>query len=92
MTKEEAIYLLRNTAWLAPSENYESVEEAVGMATEALKERPRGKWVERNSYVVCSVCEMPSHTVYVMNLNKYIPVKTKFCPNCGADMRGEKDD
>lgn len=35
MTKEEAIYLLRNTAWLAPS--LEPVEEAVDMATEALK-------------------------------------------------------
>lgn len=35
MTKDEAIYLLRNTAWLAPS--LEPVEEAVEMATEALK-------------------------------------------------------
>lgn len=35
MTKEEAIYLLRNTAWLAPS--LEPVEEAVEMAVEALK-------------------------------------------------------
>lgn len=34
MTKEEAIYLLRNTAWLAPS--LEPVEEAVEMAVEAL--------------------------------------------------------
>ena len=37
MTREEAIYLLRNTAWLAPSGNYESVEEAVDMATKALE-------------------------------------------------------
>ena len=34
MTKEEAIYLLRNTAWLAPS--LEPVEEAVDMASDAL--------------------------------------------------------
>ncbi len=38
MTKEEAIYLLRNTAWLAPS--LEPVEEAVEMATEALQRTP----------------------------------------------------
>ena len=37
MTKEEAIYLLRNTAWLASS--LEPVEEAVDMATEALQEK-----------------------------------------------------
>lgn len=36
MTKDEAIYLLRNTAWLAPSGTLELVEEAVEMATDAL--------------------------------------------------------
>ena len=38
MTKDEAIHLLRNTAWLAPSGTLESVEEAVEMAIDALKE------------------------------------------------------
>lgn len=37
MTKKEAIYLLRNTAWLTPSGTLESVEEAVYMAIEALE-------------------------------------------------------
>ena len=37
MTKDEAIYLLRNTAWLAPSGTLEPVEEAVDMAIEALE-------------------------------------------------------
>lgn len=35
MTREEAIYLLRNTAWLAPS--LEPVDEAINMAIEALQ-------------------------------------------------------
>lgn len=34
MTREEAIYLLKNTAWLAPS--LEPVDEAIDMAIEAL--------------------------------------------------------
>ena len=34
MTTKEAIYLLRNTAWLAPS--LEPIDEAVEMACEAL--------------------------------------------------------
>ena len=34
MTREDAIYLLRNTAWLAPS--LEPVDEAIEMAIEAL--------------------------------------------------------
>lgn len=35
MTNEEAIYLLRNTAWLAPS--LEPIDEAIEMACEALR-------------------------------------------------------
>lgn len=35
MTNEEAIYLLRNTAWIAPS--LEPIDEAVEMACEALR-------------------------------------------------------
>lgn len=34
MTTKEAIYLLRNTAWLAPS--LEPIDEAIDMACEAL--------------------------------------------------------
>lgn len=36
MTKEEAIYILRNTAFLAPS--LEPIDEAIEMACEALKQ------------------------------------------------------
>ena len=35
MTNEEAIYLLRNTGWLAPS--LEPIDEAIEMACEALR-------------------------------------------------------
>ena len=35
MTNEEAIYLLRNTAWIAPS--LEPIDEAIEMACEALR-------------------------------------------------------
>lgn len=35
MTTKEAIYLLKNTAWLAPS--LEPIDEAIDMACEALR-------------------------------------------------------
>ncbi len=35
MTNEEAIYLLRNTAWIAPS--LEPIDEAIEMACDALR-------------------------------------------------------
>jgi hypothetical protein len=50
----------------------------------AQPERPKGKWVEKpHVYGVayCSLCDYELHTN-----------DTNFCPNCGADMRGEQDD
>lgn len=43
--------------------------------------KKKGKWRKRNGYVYdhrCSCCE---YIIY----NE----KTNFCPNCGADMRGD---
>ena len=53
----------------------------------AQPERMRGKWIKRGGTIYCSICkhcnwsECFEHTV--MNFN--------YCPNCGADMRGEKE-
>ena len=54
----------------------------------AQPERKRGKWLADNrpggGFWVCSCCKFPSEA-FAAN------VLYKFCPNCGADMRGEKD-
>ena len=56
----------------------------------AQPERKKGKWInaypdiEPNPmfmYGICSVC----------GYEQAISDKLKFCPNCGADMRGEQD-
>ena len=75
----------------------EAEREAFDTAIEALKsesifsaDRPRGEWMEPTSEaiekriygsceVVCSVCEAAAVDFY------------DFCPNCGADMRGEDE-
>ena len=43
-------------------------------------ERPRGKWNRTTSDYECSRCQYPMDYI------------TPYCPNCGADMRGGKDD
>lgn len=60
--------------------------------------RPHGKWIfeETDEYkrTYCSVCGASapficiSEDFYGRRLHGRIR-KTKFCPNCGADMRGE---
>jgi len=54
----------------------------------AQPERKKGRWLPDNrpggGFWVCSECKFPSEA-FAAN------VLYKFCPNCGADMRGEKD-
>ena len=94
MTREEAIYLLKNTAWIAQS--LEPVDEAITMATEALEnERPKGHWIlsqsqdkedtdNGNYRFECSVCG------YSDTHSKATEVP--YCWKCGADMRGKDDE
>lgn len=45
--------------------------------------RPKGEWqasTEGTDYRVCSIC----------NYTRHAGTKYNYCPNCGADMRGEK--
>jgi len=53
-------------------------------------ERPKGKWIDRGEYAECSICGAHSGTQF--NGVEPIPLKTNFCPNCGADMRDKNDE
>lgn len=55
-------------------------------------DRKPGKWLTKNddSKAVCSQCDYP---IYGTPYNgKYYIVHYNFCPNCGADMRGGKNE
>lgn len=43
-------------------------------------ERKTGKWINSYKRQTCSVCKQRGYRSW------------SFCPNCGADMRGESDD
>lgn len=50
----------------------------------------KGKWIDMGDFEQCSACKgthlKEVNTVY----GKVIWIKSAYCPNCGADMRGEK--
>ena len=69
------------------AEQIKGVETAIGYVEtipSAQPERKTGKWVEKpHVYGVayCSLCDYELHTN-----------DTNFCPNCGADMRGDQNE
>lgn len=84
MTRDEAIEILESVSFFAPSDI--DVDTALDMAIEAL-ERKRGEWLGKPfggySTVRCSVCR----SAFLENSGMW-----NYCPNCGADMRGEHHD
>lgn len=47
--------------------------------------RKKGRWTKHFS------SPMITYPYHCSNCNKYARAMYDFCPNCGADMRGEKD-
>ena len=58
-----------------------------GQPTADVRENVRGEWVEKNDVYRCSVCGKEA-----LWSERIGSVRTDFCPNCGADMRGEAND
>lgn len=57
------------------------VNEALNLAIKALEERQKGKWITKphvHGVTYCSECD------FELKIDD-----TNFCPNCGADMRGD---
>ena len=82
MTKEEAIKRIREHQIIHQTKEPRAIfiTEALDMAIEALNAEPKhGRWIDEK----CSVC---NYGVESWN------VGTNYCPNCGADMRGEQNE
>lgn len=47
-------------------------------------DRPQGEWIDKGDYAVCSHCG--AHSGTQNDGVEFIPLKTNFCPNCGARM------
>lgn len=88
ITREEAIKELTHELriWESECKSVHPMKDALKMAIEALN-RPQGEWIERHEIINqitffgenrCSNCRKRSF------------IKSDFCPNCGADMRGGK--
>lgn len=79
----------KDSDWDYPVSSNSYVCEVIDKMPTIEPEREKGKWLPENrtmdAFWVCSSCGFPSedHAANILY---------KFCPNCGADMRGEKDE
>lgn len=90
ISREEAIEILRDTPIDLRSTREDDIHTlyatAQMMAIEALSqpERPKGRWVSNDiPESMLSGCSVCGYTCGAYTFN--------FCPNCGADMRGEEE-
>ena len=84
---QKAVDLIDN----APTVEYPFYKEAYQTGFEEGKnERPQGEWIETKNDaedIICSECK----TIFNGDIMLICGgVEPNFCPNCGADMRGEK--
>jgi hypothetical protein len=72
-----------------PGDQKEVFEDEINAEPSIEPERKTGRWLSDNrpggGFWVCSCCKFPSEA-FAAN------VLYKFCPNCGADMRGGEDE
>ena len=97
MIKEEAIKMIENDIRIHHDFLSGKYRQALTMAVEALKEKPKGEWVGVQEY--CKHLEEKTGERYApTGLGKLIYCnqcwqandrRSAYCPDCGADMRSK---
>lgn len=68
----------------------EAFEKGFRIGTQKTAYKLTGEWLDKGTYAECSLCGTASVTQF--DGVEPIPLKTKFCSNCGAYMRDNTDD
>lgn len=90
MTNKEAIEILEDYYSGYFGYKIDDIHEAHNLAIKALEERPHGEWIKHidNLYPEDSTEECP----FCHEEQRLVGNDDNFCPNCGADMRGEDNE
>lgn len=90
MTRENAILCLKGIKNYGRDTFTEQSDwqDSLDMAIKALEQKPRkGHWIDTGWISECSCCHESS---FPFDDSGYGSIYHNFCPNCGADMRGEE--
>lgn len=95
--RRQAIDALDGELTITGRTNAEAVRGYVKLVKDRLERLPsvqpeskRGKW--KTAYLDHESMGVRPKVLYCSECNQCIAYPTNFCPNCGADMRGEQDE
>ena len=57
-----------------------------------LEDRPQGEWIDMGDFEKCSVCKATHLKEFQSYYGKVAWIKTPYCPQCGARMKGADDE
>ena len=68
------------------------VNEKVNEIIDKMKETKTGEWIRTSNDWIDGTCGARYYPIHcsICNYSTYDDDATNYCPNCGADMRGEK--
>ena len=64
--------------------NAQAIKTRIEQLPSVQPTRPKGKWIDDCGKFYCSECKAEYDEIYETHSHTYY---SKFCPNCGADMR-----
>lgn len=80
----DRIELMRQIAEFGREIPKDQVMEVIArMEDVEVEDRPKGEWVNKEGVYGAAYCSKCDYELRINNTN--------FCPNCGADMRGEDE-
>ena len=95
ISRQAAIDAISCDITITGRQNAELVAATMGAFADRIKalpsaqsERKRGEWRHYEGYLTCSECGTEYDDDIMTHCCDDVP---KYCPNCGADMRGEQD-
>ena len=81
ISRQDAIDVADAVWSVTGDKNVAKVWDQIKDLPSAQPERKKGRWIDMDDHVMCSCCGAAHYGV-----------DRNYCPNCGGDMRGERDE
>ena len=81
ISRQAVIEINRSYHGQMPNEVNHRIWKEINDLPSAQPERKKGRWIDMDDHVMCSCCGAAHYGV-----------DRNYCPNCGGDMRGERDE